>query len=180
MPFDTSLQKQFDVMLTNPPFAKWETTKFEKERIAKKYFNSHYNIRHIRLEHLMTGLALTTLKDSGRAGIIIMGHVYFESNGLFGKYRPFFNWLYRHYFVDDIINLNSFKLYNKQGAVAKTMLILIGGRKPKPYGVAPNRSQAPHLESIIEDFQSLYQRVLKHTLYQIDTLISQLNTVTIL
>lgn len=180
LPFDRSLHKQFDVMVTNPPFARWEASRFDKERIAKKYFNSHYNIRHIRLEHLMAGLALTTLKDTGRAGIIIMGHMYFASDGLIAKYRPFFNWLYRHYIVDDIINLNSFKLYNKQGAVAKTMLILIGGRKPKPSSVAPNQSEAPHLERVVEDFQSLYQRVLKHTLSDIDTLISQLNTATIL
>ena len=93
-----------------------------------------------------------TLKDQGRAAIIIMGHIYFDQDGFIARYRPFFNWLYRHYHVDDIINMNSFKLYNKQGAIERTMLILVGGRKLKPDGVALTRKGAPHLEDMVDSF----------------------------
>ena len=110
----------------------------------------------------MAGLALHTMKDDGKAAIIIMGHVYFGDDGLFAKYRPFFNWLYRHYKVDDIINMNSYKLYNKQGAVTKTMLILIGGRKAKPSGVAPNRTEQPHLEDDGRDFRRFMDEYKSH------------------
>lgn len=176
-PFQEAMAKAYDVVVTNPPFARWEASKFDKERIANKYFNKHRGIaNHIRLEHLMAGLALHTMKDDGKAAIIIMGHVYFGADGLFAKYRPFFNWLYRHYKVNDIINMNSYKLYNKQGAVTKTMLILIGGRKKTPSGVAPNKAEQPHLETMVETFEDLWFRVKQHIKPNIDTVIQQLKT----
>lgn len=176
-PFPEVMTKVHDVIVTNPPFAKWEASKFDKERIANKYFNKHRGIaNHIRLEHLMAGLALHTMKDDGKAAIIIMGHVYFGEDGLFAKYRPFFNWLYRFYHVDDIINMNSYKLYNKQGAVTKTMLILIGGRKSEPSGVAPNQSEQPILDDMVETFEELWKRTKSHIKPNIDTVIKQLKT----
>lgn len=176
-PFPEMMHKVHDVVVTNPPFASWDDSKFDKERIIQKYFNKHRGLaNHIRLEHLMAGLALYTMKDDGKAAIIIMGHVYFGDDGLFAKYRPFFNWLYRHYKVDDVINMNSYKLYNKQGAVTKTMLILIGGRKLKPSGVAPNKSEQPHLEDMVETFEDLWKQTKSHIKPNIDTIIKQLKT----
>jgi hypothetical protein len=176
-PFPDMMHKIHDVVVTNPPFASWDDSKFDKERIIQKYFNKHRGLaNHIRLEHLMAGLALHTMKDDGKAAIIIMGHVYFGEDGLFAKYRPFFNWLYRHYKVDDIINMNSYKLYNKQGAVTKTMLILIGGRKSKPSGVAPNKSEQPHLENMVETFEDLWVQAKSHIKPNIDIIIQQLKT----
>ncbi len=176
-PFPELMHKVHDVVVTNPPFASWDAPKFDKQRIANKYFNKHQGIaNHIRLEHAMAGFALYTMTDTGKAAIIIMGHVYFGQDGLFAKYRPFFNWLYRFYQVDDIINMNSYKLYNKQGAVAKTMLILIGGRKQTPSGVAPNKSAQPHLEEVVETFQALWMRTKRHLKPDIDTIIQQLKT----
>ena len=174
-PFPEVMNKVHDVVVTNPPFARWEASKFDKQRIANKYFNKQRGIaNHIRLEHLMAGLALHTMKGDGKAAIIIMGHVYFGEDGLFAKYRPFFNWLYRHYHVDDIINMNSYKLYNKQGAVTKTMLILVGGRKSKPSGVAPDQTKAPELNTMVETFFDLWKRVKSHIKPNLNTLISQL------
>ncbi len=176
-PFPEMMHKVHDVVVTNPPFASWDDTKFDKERIIQKYFNKHRGLaNHIRLEHLMAGLALYTMKDDGKAAIIIMGHVYFGDDGLFAKYRPFFNWLYRHYKVDDVINMNSYKLYNKQGAVTKTMLILIGGRKSKPSGVAPNKTEQPHLEDMVETFEDLWIQTKSHIKLNIDTILTQLKT----
>ena len=176
-PFSEMMQKLHDVVVTNPPFNKWEASKFDKERIASKYFNKQRGIaNHIRLEHLMSGLALYTMTDNGKAAIIIMGHIYYGDDGLFAKYRPFFNWLYRHYKVDDIINMNGYKLYNKQGAVTKTMLILIGGRKTTPSGVAPNQSEQPDLDNMVETFECLWKQVKRHVKPKIDTLITQLKT----
>ncbi|WP_282068565.1 N-6 DNA methylase [Olleya namhaensis] len=176
-PFPEMMHKVHDVVVTNPPFASWDDSKFDKERIIQKYFNKHRGLaNHIRLEHLMAGLALYTMKDDGKAAIIIMGHVYFGDDGLFAKYRPFFNWLYRHYKVDDVINMNSYKLYNKQGAVTKTMLILIDGRKSKPSGVAPNKSEQPHLEDIVETFEDLWKQTKSHIKPNIETIIKQLKT----
>jgi len=173
--FPREMEKAFDVVVTNPPFASWDEDKFDKERMIKKYFhNSRGLSSYLRLEHIMTGLALRTLKDNGKAAIIIMGHVYFDDQGFIAKYRPFFNWLYHYYKVDDIINMNSFKLYNKQGAVAKTMLILIGGRKQIGEGVAPKQSKAAHLDKVVSTFEDLWEEVKLHITPNIHTIIKQL------
>ncbi len=174
-PFPEEMTKAYDVVVTNPPFAKWEEEKFDKDYIIGKYFHNHIGLAgNIRLEHLMAGLALHTMKDTGRAAIIIMGHVYFDKDTFIAKYRPFFNWLYRHYQVDDVINMNSFKLYNKQGAIEKTMLILIGGRKATPKGVSPTSIVAPHLYDMVDSFEELWQRLSPHISYNINTVIKQL------
>lgn len=175
LPFSSSMDRVYDVVVTNPPFAKWEASEFDKMRLIQKYFGKHYILpRHLRLEHLMSAIALNSMHDGGRSAIILMGHIYYDERGLFAKYRPFFNWLYRHYYVDDIINMNSFKLYNKQGAVTRTMLILINGRKEIPEGISPHKPDAPQLEEIVETFQELWERVKLHIRPSIPTLIKQL------
>ena len=174
-PFAQSMTEAYDVVVTNPPFARWEDEKFDKERLVKKYFHSHIGLeKHIRLEHLMAAMALFCMKDSGKAAIIIMGHLHFGFDGFVARYRPFFNWLYRHYLVDDVVNMNSFKLYNKQGAVERTMLILIRGRKLKPQGVAPTQQEAPHLETVVNSFSQLWERVNNHIIYNLEKIIIQL------
>ena len=174
-PFPENMTKAYDVVVTNPPFARWEEAKFDKELIIRKYFNNHVGLAgNIRLEHLMAGLALHTMKDTGKAAIIIMGHVYFGRDGFIAKYRPFFNWLYRHYIVDDVINMNSFKLYNKQGAIERTMLILVGGRKLIPKGVAPQQHEAPYLYDMVNDFPELWYRIKSRMGISIHTIINQL------
>lgn len=178
-PFPEEWTHSFDVMVTNPPFASWDDSKFDKERWTQKYFNNQIGVaQHMRLEHFMAGLALHTLKDSGKAAIIIMGHVYFGSDGYIEKYKPFFNWLYRHYHVEDIINMNSYKLYNKQGAVTKTMLILIHGRKEVPEGIAPTKRESPTIEQVVNSFQELWERIDSHIKkpveYSLQVIITQL------
>ncbi len=174
-PFPDEMTKNYDVVVTNPPFSTWDDEKFDKELIIRKYFNNHVGLaKHIRMEHMMAGLALNCLKDTGKAAIIIMGHIYFGHDGFVAKYRPFFNWLFRHYLVDDVINLNSYKLYNKQGAVEKTMLILVGGRKNEPVGVAPTKREKPQFEEVVDSFNSLWKRVEPHVDCEIDNVIKQL------
>ncbi|WP_029209540.1 SAM-dependent methyltransferase [Aquimarina agarilytica] len=176
-PFIPSMTKAYDVVVTNPPFAKWEASEFDKMRIIHKYFGKHHILpRHLRLEHLMSAIALNSMKDEGRGALMLMGHVYFDNYGFIAKYRPFFNWLYRHYYVDDIINLNSFKLYNKQGAVTQTMLVLINGRKLIPNGVAPTKHETPHLDKVIDSFMDLWEEVSLHLRPSVPTLIQQLKT----
>ncbi|MEO9870385.1 MAG: N-6 DNA methylase [Ekhidna sp.] len=176
-PFPAEMTKTYDVVVTNPPFARWEEERLERERIVQNYFHHHVGLADkgkLRLEHVMAGLALHTMKDTGKAAIIIMGHIYFDEHGFIAKSRPFFNWLYRHYQVDDVINMNSFKLYNKQGAIEKTMLVLIGGRKQKPNGVAPMQQEAGHLYDMVSSFEELWERVSPHIGYNLATVIKQL------
>lgn len=174
--FPTDMVHAYDVVVTNPPFSKWEDDAYQKEYMVGKYFHHHAGLaRHMRLEHLMAGLALHALKDNGRAAIIIMGHIYFDKDGLLAKCRPFFNWLYRHYRVEDIINMNSFNMYNKQGTVERTMLILIAGRKLIADGVAPTQKEAPHLEEMVDSFEALWHRIVPR-IGGLKTVICQLKT----
>lgn len=173
-PFSQKWKHHFDVMVTNPPFARWEADRSHKNRIVSTYFNNHYELAsYMRLEHLMAGLALDTLKDTGKSGIIIMGHFSYGNDGHINRYAPFFKWLYRHYIVDDVINLNGFTLYNKQGAVARMMLILVGGRKQTPSAVFPTKQTRPELESIIDSYPDLWLRIKPH-IHPLKKLVEQL------
>ncbi|WP_025741940.1 N-6 DNA methylase family protein [Aquimarina pacifica] len=177
-PIPEELDRSFEVMVTNPPFASWSADAFDKKRMVAKYFNKYRRLdkNRLRLEHLMSGIALHTLKDNGKAALLLMGHVYFDDQGRFAKHRPFFNWLYMHYRVDDIINLNGYTLYNKQGATPKLMLVLISGRRHNPSNttIAPQRKEAGVLDQIIDSFEGLWQRVRSHIKSPIEHCIQQL------
>lgn len=177
-PFPDEFTEAFDIVVTNPPFARWEDEQFDKDFLVQKIFDHHVGLNHtLRLEHVMAGIALRCMKDSGKAAIIIMNHIQFDDKGFVARYRPFFNWLYRHYNVDDIINLNGFKLYNKQGTIEKTMLILIDGRKKVPAGVAPRKEQAPHLDEMVDSFEDLWKRVQRHLYLKIYSGVEVLNSI---
>ncbi|QKX05343.1 hypothetical protein HN014_10585 [Aquimarina sp. TRL1] len=177
-PFTKQLTRSFDVMVTNPPFGSWDADSFDKKRIVRQYFNNYRRLdkNRLRLEHVMSGLALGTLKDSGKAALILMGHIYFDDRGFIAKSRPFFNWLYMHYRVDDVINLNGFTLYNKQGAVAKTMLVLIRGRKRNPTNtaIAPTRKEAIRLDVVVNTFEDLWARIKSNIKTPLEILIDKL------
>lgn len=119
--------RKFDAVITNPPFGKAGVIKlFDGYAIST-------------LEHLMAIRGLNTMKDEGKAAIIIGGHTVYDEKGRVqqGANRIFLNYLYSHYYVADIIPIDGKKLYSRQGTGFNVRLILIDGRKPKPEGAAP-------------------------------------------
>ncbi|PHR43402.1 MAG: hypothetical protein COA32_16280 [Fluviicola sp.] len=140
----------FDAVITNPPFGRLE---------SPIEFNG-YKIKE--LDHLMALNALETMKDEGRAAIIIGGHTKWDDKGRIqkGTQRVFFNYLYNHYNVDDIIPIHGKSLYSRQGTSFDTRLILIDGRKTPPSGVAPLKTEL--LSQVETSFDELYQRVSAH------------------
>jgi hypothetical protein len=82
----------FDGIITNPPFGRWETERIGGYPISK-------------LEHIMAIRALDTMKDSGRAAIIIGGHTEWDKFDRVqnGANRYFLSYLYHYYNVDDVI-----------------------------------------------------------------------------
>ncbi|MFC4636634.1 hypothetical protein ACFO3O_22205, partial [Dokdonia ponticola] len=66
-----------------------------------------------------------------------------------------------------------FTLYNKQGAVASMMLILVGGRKRTPSAIFPTKQTHPQLEAIIDSYTALWLRIKSH-LHPLKKLIEQL------
>lgn len=140
-------EKKFDAVTTNPPFG-------VLDRPVK------YETFPIRvLDHLMALRALDTMRDDGKAAIIIGGHTQWDSKGRIqaGKNRIFFNYLYSRYYVRDVINVDGHKLYSRQGTSFDVRLILIAGRKPKPDGAAPLRNDS---DVVVDSFEGLFERVM--------------------
>jgi hypothetical protein len=120
-------QKQFDAVITNPPFG----------TLDNEVLYDTFPIK--TLDHLMALRALDCMKDNGRAAIIIGNHTNWDEKGRIqaGKNRIFFNYLYSRYTVVDVIQIDGKKLYSRQGTGFNVRLILINGRKEIPQGVAP-------------------------------------------
>ncbi len=139
--------KKFDGIVTNPPFGTLdEPIMFDGFKINT-------------LDHLMALRALDCMKDDGKAAIIIGGHTTWDEHGRIqaGKNRIFFNYLYAHYFVEDVILIDGHKLYSRQGTSFDVRLILIAGRKPKTEGFAPLKNET--MSKIVDDFEDLWERV---------------------
>ena len=141
-------RKKFDGVITNPQFGTLPAT----------ICYGRYPIK--TLDHLMALRALDCMKDSGRAAIIIGGHTDWDEKKRIkaGKNRIFFSYLYEHYHVAEVINING-ELYSRQGTTFDVRLILITGRKEKPGGFAPLKTAA---DTAANDFKTLLERVIPH------------------
>jgi len=139
--------KKFDGVITNPPFGSLMN--------AENY--DGYPIK--TLDHLMALRALDTMKDDGRAAIIIGGHTEWDEHGRTqaGKNRLLFNYLYSHYNVEDVVLIDGHKLYSRQGTGFNVRLILINGRKQIIEGVAPLKNNV--LSEVVGNFDALWHRV---------------------
>lgn len=157
--FDFSIRegwnKSFDAVITNPPFGK----------LSKAIHIGNYDIKV--LDHLMCLRALDTMKDNGRAALIIGGHTDYDEKGRvqMGNNRIFFNYLYSHYNIVDVIPIDGSRLYSRQGTSFNVRLILIAGRKAKPEGAAPVYDK--ERDTKVQDYQGLFKRVMDDMKYGI-------------
>ena len=144
IPFEGSV----DAVLTNPPFG--STT-------AKEFDDGQIKISS--LEGLMAINALESMKDNGRAAIIIGGNTSYRDNGAMqSKDMKLFAYLYSHYNVVDVINLNG-DMYKRNGTKYDVRIILINGRKTGPFKlIAPPVKSKARAEQI-NSFEELYNRV---------------------
>jgi len=144
----TEYKKKFDAVITNPPFGTLNKSVEIDEYVIKT------------LDHLMAIRALDTMKDNGRAAIIIGGHTdYDEKNRVqAGRQRIFFNFLYSHYNVIDVIPIDGSRLYSRQGTSFNVRLILIDGRKKIVKGAAPVYDK--ERDTKVQDFQELFKRIM--------------------
>lgn len=100
----------FDGVVTNPPFLKGQET------------------------NTMIFNALETMKDSGRCAILRDGNAQFTDYAgtkLRSSFTGFYDKLFQEYNVVKIININSKKIYAKQGTSFFMHIILINGRRAK-------------------------------------------------
>lgn len=142
--------RYYHAVLTNPPFG----------ILDRGYSFDGYTINI--LDHAMALHALEGMRDDGKAAIIIGGHSRWDKHGRLqkGKNRWLFNYLYSHYHVKDVIQLDGRYLYTRQGTGVPVRLILIDGRKRMPEGAAPLKNAAD--ATVIKTFDALYERVMQH------------------
>lgn len=107
--------KKYDAVIANPPFGKREAVEYDGKMIPG-------------LDPQITLNALASMKDDGRAAIIIGGNMAYANNGGLKGLKPFFTYLYDHYNVSGVIDMDG-SLYAKQGTTFPTRMILINGRR---------------------------------------------------
>ena len=107
--------KKYDAIISNPPFGKREAAEYDGKMIGG-------------LDPQITLNALVSMKDDGRAAIIIGGNMEYAANGGINNMKPFFTYLYDHYNVKGVVDMDG-KLYAKQGTTFPTRMILIDGRR---------------------------------------------------
>lgn len=136
--------KPVDIVITNPPFG---------NATPKDY--DGYNISS--LEGQMAINALDSMKGDGRAAIIIGGNTEYAKNGsLRPKDKAFLGYLYSHYNVEDVINVDG-SLFAKQGTTFPTRMILINGRRLNENAFPPVKDKAR--AETVKDYDELYKRI---------------------
>lgn len=139
--------KDVDVVVTNPPFGTATPKEYDGYKISS-------------LEGQMAINALDSMKDDGRAAIIIGGKTEYAKNGsLNPKDKAFLGYLYSHYNVEDVINVDG-SLYAKQGTTYPTRIILIDGRRaydPESKVYPPIQKEAR--AEAVKDYDELYKRI---------------------
>ena len=149
MPFEP---KAYNMVATNPPFGSTQEKEFDggRTKISSK-------------EGLMAINALASMKDDGRAAIIIGGNTSYMSNGAMqAKDMKLFKHLYTHYNVVDVINLDG-DMYKRNGTGYNERMILIAGRKtdvgdnPEKFTFPPVKKKARAEQ--VKTFDELYKRV---------------------
>lgn len=139
--------KDVDVVVTNPPFGSATPKEYDGYKISS-------------LEGQMAINALESMKDDGRAAIIIGGKTEYAKNGsLNPKDKAFLGYLYSHYNVEDVINVDG-SLYAKQGTTFPTRMILINGRRnyDPEHKVFPPVEKDARAETV-KDYDELYKRI---------------------
>ena len=157
VPFNESV----DAVMTNPPFGSTTTKEFDGGRIK---INS--------LEGLMAINALESMKDDGRAAIVIGGNTSYRDNGAMqSKDMRLFSYLYTHYNVVDVINLDG-DMYKRNGTKYDVRIILINGRKKDADKIVAPPVKSKARAEQVKTFEELYNRVQDdiHRIQQMGTI----------
>ncbi|MBR6133071.1 MAG: strawberry notch family protein, partial [Bacteroidales bacterium] len=137
----------YDAVIANPPFGNAEAKMYDGKEISG-------------LDPQITLNALSHMKSNGRAAIIIGGNMEYASNGSVKDKKPFWTYLYNHYNVKGVVDMDG-KLYAKQGTTYPTRMILIDGVRSDE-DRAQSTVYPPKQENAVrkaETFEDLYDIV---------------------
>ena len=145
----------FDGMVANPPFAS----------TPEKLMADGFPISGLEQQIIIR--SLNYIKPQAKTAFIIGGHTEFDAAGrLKGlKDKTFLQYLFSHYKVDDVINLNG-SLYGRQGTTYPIRIVLIKNRKDTVGGYYPLANKeldnlTPFSVKPINDFNQLFERIGK-------------------
>lgn len=143
LPFEGN--EQYDAIIANPPFGAAPAKDYDGKMISG-------------LDEQIALNALSKMKDDGKAAIIIGGNMEYGPNGAIKSDKAFFTYLYDHYNVKGVIDMDG-KLYSRQGTTFATRMILIDGRRSEEER-AQSKVYPPTLEKSagykVENFGELY------------------------
>jgi len=139
---DRVAQRVMDAVIANPPFGGTEEVRVDGYKVNK-------------LDHLIAAKALETMRDTGRATLIIGANR--TPGDITTAEQIFFNWLYSKYNVIGHFEVDG-KLYARQGAGWPIRIITIAGR-------ADSAKKSPVSGEIerVNDWGELYAKY-EHTL----------------
>lgn len=145
--------KAYDTVVSNPPF----NLVGEKLPVREVTVGSR-RYKLTSLDQQMANIALESMKDDGRAVIIIGNHTkYGEKGVLKGKDMEFISYLYDGYNVADVVNIDG-KLYGKNGTGYDIRMIFIDGRRKdvREQSYAPTKDKAK--AEPVKSYDELYRR----------------------
>jgi hypothetical protein len=151
----------FDGIIANPPFHAPAHNKKSIELEGHKITD---------FDKIITYHTLSTMKDSGRAALILDGspgsEIYettFWNERLYknGNERGFWFWIYRNFNVEDLLYISGHKLLSRQGQATNWRVILINGRKQYDKKILPPLYN-PNYDKLIESFEELWERIQLH------------------
>lgn len=135
-------EEKQDAVIANPPFGKLDKqVEVDGYRISK-------------LEHLISLKALESLKENGRAALIL-GAADKLAPRVNSSEKPFLNYLYDHFNIADSFEASG-GLYRKQGASYPIRVIILDGRKAKS-DLSEEFSQKP--VDRLENWNDIYKRL---------------------
>lgn len=145
LPFEG--EEVYDGVIANPPFGSSGNVSYDGINVAGLAPQIALN-------------ALSKMADNGRAAIIIGGNTTYEKNGAIKDNKGFFAYLYDHYNVQGVIDMDG-DMYAKQGTTYPTRMILINGRRSEEE--RKNSRIYPPVESKSlpksENFSDLYDTI---------------------
>lgn len=146
-------QPKYDAIIANPPFGSaGEAKTFDGVSFSK-------------LEHIIALNALEAMKPDGKAAIIVGGNMEYRSNGAISTDAKFYHYLYDHYNVKGIVDMDG-SLYSRQGTTYPTRMILIDGKRTdddrqRSTVYAPVKNKAPRKAETFADLYDIVNEIKK-------------------
>ncbi|MFU2512482.1 PLxRFG domain-containing protein [Pseudoalteromonas sp. ASV78] len=140
-----------DAVLANPPFGALRDGEGKRTRYV---FNDHQGKTHSfgELDHVIAKSALDSLKDNGKATLILGAPK--EPGDYKANNKAFLNWLYNNYNIAHHVEAEG-NLYSGQGAAWPTQMIVVHGRAKTGTGkYAPIKGDIKRVDNWAELYET--------------------------